>query len=260
MKAIFGLIVIVIVIVAIFGVNFIYFLGVILVFAILYGLLSKKETLKSTAPKNMLRGVLIEKSTFATYNPKINEAFDYRNFAFIDFETAHKERCSAIQLGVTTVKNGLVETREWFFKPYRTSFDKDFMFTYLHGIKPADVINEKTFVGCWPEIENMIEGCTLVAHNAVFDVGILDYMFKEKLNNKTFNYKYICTLEIARRFLKNDTDKFSMERICYNLDLPYGHHNGKEDSLSCYYLLNRILNHHLNVNTNVNYLLRGKKW
>lgn len=193
------------------------------------------------------------------YSLTYNTSLINHNLAFIDFETANKERGSAVQLGITTFKKGVIKSNKWFFKPYRTNLNKEFMFTYLHGITPVMVIDKPYFHEVWDEIYKEIEGCVIVAHNASFDLGILDYMFERKVPEKAVKFNYICTLELARKHLKGMTYKFSLEHLCKKFKLPYGNHDGREDALSCMHLLNLILNYSRS-NLNHDKLLKGKKW
>lgn len=226
---------------------------------------NKEKEIKKDLYTDALNSFPKESRPFQNNNIKTKYSITYNtsllnhNLAFIDFETANKGRDSAVQLGVTTFKKGVIKSEEWFFKPYRTNLNKEFMFTYLHGITPNMVVDKPYFAEVWDEIYTELKGCVIVAHNASFDLGILDYMFERKIPEKVVNFNYICTLELARKHLKGMTYKFSLEHLCKEFNLPYGNHDGREDALSCMHLLNLILNYSRS-NLNHDKLLRGKKW
>jgi hypothetical protein len=55
------------------------------------------------------------------------------------------------------------------------------------------------------------------------------------------------------------TDAFNLKHLCATFKLPYGNHDGKQDSISCMYLLDLIIRC-APVNLNTEKLLIGKKW
>ena len=86
------------------------------------------------------------------------------DFVAIDFETANSHRDSVCSLGITVVKdNKIVEKRYWLIKPYPFRFDP--INISIHGIREADVINEKEFDEVWPEIKPYLENKLVIAHN-----------------------------------------------------------------------------------------------
>ena len=91
----------------------------------------------------------------------------------IDFETANASSASACSLGIAIYEDGeILDNFEWYFKPhYRYNY---FTNTHIHGIYPEDVENEQEFVYYYEELCEILKGSVVVAHNALFDVGVLN--------------------------------------------------------------------------------------
>ena len=90
------------------------------------------------------------------------------NFAAIDFETANEQRTSVCSVGVVIVREGeFVDSYYSLIRPepeYYTYWN-----TRVHGLTLADTAKAPIFPFVWQEIEPLIEGLPLVAHNKGFD-------------------------------------------------------------------------------------------
>ena len=93
------------------------------------------------------------------------------NFVAIDFETANYESDSACAVGLAKVVEGkIVERSAHLIKPPT----REFVFTYIHGLRWKDVSKAADFGELWPVLEPFFEGAEfLAAHNASFDRGVL---------------------------------------------------------------------------------------
>ena len=103
-------------------------------------------------------------------------------FVAIDFETADTGRDSACSVGLVRVEKGeIVERVVQLIQPPRletgdlfTPPPAEFQFTYIHGIRPQQVLDQPTFAQAWPKLARFLEGADfLAAHNAPFDKGVL---------------------------------------------------------------------------------------
>jgi DNA polymerase-3 subunit epsilon len=117
----------------------------------------------------------------------------------IDFETANEFRGSPCAVALVAVRDGIVVDQLVTYiqpPPSRSSFSPFNM--SIHGISPAMVAGAPT----WPEalaaILRFVDGRTLVAHNAAFDVGVIrDACTETGVAWPTLSYG--CTLVVARR-------------------------------------------------------------
>ncbi|MBQ9872333.1 MAG: hypothetical protein IJM27_10455 [Eubacterium sp.] len=94
----------------------------------------------------------------------------YRYIAF-DVETprAANDRMSAI--GISVIEDGTI-TKEW-FSLVNPEVDFDAFNVRLTEIDEDLVRDKPTFPEIWKEIEPIMSSGILVAHNAVFDQGII---------------------------------------------------------------------------------------
>ncbi len=155
------------------------------------------------------------------------------DFVAIDFEAADKYiPCS---LGLAVVKDSkVVESRHWLIKPICYPYFH-FYAQKVHGIKKADVADKPCFDGLWDEISPYLEGQTIVAHNASFDINVL---------RKTLRHyklplpqaRYLCTYQIAR-LIWADSPKYSLDYLCNRFGFEFEHHRADADALACAYLL-----------------------
>ena len=100
-----------------------------------------------------------------------------RDFAAIDFETANNERTSVCSVGVVIVRDGeIVDSFYSLIQPepnYYTYWN-----TKVHGLTRQDTEEAPVFPEVWKQIEPMIEGLPLVAHNKSFDESCLKAVFR----------------------------------------------------------------------------------
>ncbi|WP_435525095.1 exonuclease domain-containing protein [Chryseobacterium indoltheticum] len=83
------------------------------------------------------------------------------------------EKNSACELGICIVQDSkIVETKTWLIKPpsfpyfHQRNID-------VHGILPSDVKDAPRFDEIWYEVQDMMYGTLMIAHNASFDAGVL---------------------------------------------------------------------------------------
>ncbi|MDR0790745.1 MAG: exonuclease [Bacteroidales bacterium] len=155
-----------------------------------------------------------------------NSGFD---FVALDFETAHLYfPCS---LGVVVVRNSEIQcVKSWLMKPICYPYFH-FYAQKIHGIHKQDVEFSPCFDGLWEEIKPFVEGTTLIAHNAAFDINVLRktlqyyHLTKPKSN-------YLCTYQIARKTWKEQS-KFSLDFLCNQHNIIFEHHKADQDAIAC---------------------------
>ena len=93
-------------------------------------------------------------------------------FVSIDFETATTSGF-AFQLGIVEVAYGkIVSEREYLFRPPGNNYD--WACTKVNHLSAESTKDEKPFSFYWPEIKYLLAGRIIVAHNAAFDIHVLD--------------------------------------------------------------------------------------
>lgn len=152
----------------------------------------------------------------------------------LDFETANENAASACALGIAIYEDGeIVDNFEWYFKPYpRYNY---FLFTYIHGIEKQDVENEKEFVYYYDELSNILKDSIIVAHNASFDLNVLNAMC-DIYGLDRFKNPYLDTVIISRKVYP-ELYNHKLNTVCEYLNISLNHHNGKSDAYACLMIL-----------------------
>lgn len=91
-----------------------------------------------------------------------------KDFAAIDFETANNERSSVCSVGIVIVRNGeIVDTFYSLIQPEPNYYN--YWCSQVHALCHEDTDDAPVFPKVWAQIEPVIEGLPLVAHNKPFD-------------------------------------------------------------------------------------------
>ncbi|MBQ4006906.1 MAG: 3'-5' exonuclease [Muribaculaceae bacterium] len=94
------------------------------------------------------------------------------DFAAIDFETANNERSSVCSVGVVIVRGGeLIDSFYSLIQPEPNYYN--YWCTQVHGLCRSDTDGAPLFPEVWTQIEPLIKGLPLVAHNKAFDESCL---------------------------------------------------------------------------------------
>lgn len=152
----------------------------------------------------------------------------------LDFETANSYPQSACSLGVSIYEEGeILDSFEWYFKPHhRYNY---FTNSHIHGITMKDVIDENEFVFYYEELVEVLKDSIIVAHNALFDIGVLNSLC-DLYGLDRFNNKYLDTVTISRKVYP-ELYNHKLNTVCDYLDIDLHHHNGKSDSMGCLMIL-----------------------
>ena len=153
-------------------------------------------------------------------------------FTAIDFETATGHFHSACAVGIVTVENGII-TEEYYTLIQPPNNEYSYHNIMVHGIKPIQTLQEKTFDDLFPEIKKRLLGKTIVAHNEQFDRNVL---------MKTMQYYGLyydeleladcweCTCKIYRaKGYKPANLKYCSERN----NIALNHHEALSDARAC---------------------------
>ena len=149
-------------------------------------------------------------------------------FIAIDFETASPARDSACAIGCVVVEAGRVvgESLHLIRPP-----ERDFWFTYLHGIRWRDVADGPDFAAVWPEIAGLFRGVDFIAaHNAGFDRGVLEAGCAAHGITPP-GAPYVCTVRLARATWNLRPTK--LPDVCGYLGIRLDHHHADSDARAC---------------------------
>ncbi len=150
-------------------------------------------------------------------------------FAAIDFETASGARASACSLGIAVVEGGeIVARREWLIRPPSLYFSPYNI--RVHGITPEMVAEAPEFDALWPEIEGAIGERVLVAHNAAFDMGVLQATML-RYEVWSMKMRFLCSCALSRRCWP-ELERHSLDALAREFGISFRHHNAEEDAMA----------------------------
>ena len=163
-----------------------------------------------------------------------------RDFAAIDFETANNERTSVCSVGVVIVRDGeIVDSFYSLIQPEPNYYN--YWCTQVHGITRNDTESAPVFPEVWKQIEPLIDGLPLVAHNKAFDESCLKAVFRCYQMDYP-DYEFHCTYQAARKAfpkgLPNDQLHTVAARCGYQLK---NHHHALADAEACAWIAREIL-------------------
>ncbi len=158
-------------------------------------------------------------------------------FVVFDVETPNyrNDRMSAI--GITVLEDGVITDSFYSLVDPETYFD--WFNVKLTGISEDTVQGAPTFPEVWPRIEPLLSSGLLVAHNAVFDIGVLKKCLKAYDIEWKPYVRYICTVQMGRRMLPGMSHK--LNDLCDYYGICLDHHKADSDSKACAEVLMRYL-------------------
>jgi DNA polymerase III subunit epsilon len=154
----------------------------------------------------------------------------------LDFETASHAADSACALGLALIEDGRIVAEDAFLiRPP----EPEFVFTYIHGLRWADVADSPTFDQAWPRLQPWLERADwLAAHNASFDRGVLRACCAT-YRLAAVDTPFICTVQVARKVWNIYPTKLPL--VCNALDIPLRHHDAASDASACAQIVVRAL-------------------
>lgn len=161
------------------------------------------------------------------------------DFAAIDFETANQCRSSVCSVGVVIVHDGTIVDRFYSLIQPTPNYYTHWT-TEIHGLTHNDTDNAPIFPEVWKQINPLIKGLPLVAHNSPFDEGCLRSVFKT-YEMEYPEYPFYCTLKASRKLqpeLPNHRLDTVAETCNFNLT---NHHNAIADAEACAVIALKLL-------------------
>jgi DNA polymerase-3 subunit epsilon len=150
-----------------------------------------------------------------------------QRIAVIDFETANHQPGSACQLGIAIVDSWRITSEhQWLIRPQRMYFSPRCI--AVHGITPRDVVDCPTWDQVWGEIQPLLDGSILIAHNAGFDARVLHSTCG--LYDLAFSPLDLqCTRLLAKKTWPT-LPSHSLANLAENLNIAFRHHDALEDA------------------------------
>ena len=162
-----------------------------------------------------------------------------RDFAAIDFETANYERSSVCSVGVVIVRDGdIVDTFYSLIQPEPNYYN--YLCSQVHGLCREDTEDAPVFPDVWAQIEPLIDGLPLVAHNKAFDESCLRTVFQVYQMDYP-DYEFLDTLWASRRLLP-ELDDHQLDTVAAACGFHMeNHHHALADAEACAWIAREIL-------------------
>ncbi len=149
----------------------------------------------------------------------------YRYIVF-DVETPNRYNNRMSAIGITVVENGAVAQEYYSLVNPECGFD--FFNVNLTGIDEDLVQDSPDFPTLWQEIEPLMSSGILVAHNAVFDMGVLRHCLQDYGIEWKPYARYLCTVQVGRKHLPDMSRKLNC--LCDYYGIQLDHHHAGSDS------------------------------
>ena len=162
-----------------------------------------------------------------------------RDFAAIDFETANYDRSSVCSVGVVIVRDGKIVDKFYsLIQPEPNYYN--YWCTQVHGLCRTDTDDAPVFPDVWAQIEPLIEGLPLVAHNRPFDEGCLRAVFRTYQMDYP-EYVFLDTLAASRR-LQPDLENHQLQTVADACGFQMeNHHHALADAEACAWIALELL-------------------
>ena len=101
----------------------------------------------------------------------------------------------------------------------------------IHGIMAADVVDALLWSEQLPDLTSFAENDVLVAHNARFDMGVIDAASRASYV-PTPTYLYLCSLQVARKTYHLDSYRLPSAAMAAGFE-DFELHNALADAQAC---------------------------
>ena len=169
-------------------------------------------------------------------------------FIVFDVETPNRYNNRMSAIGIAVIEDGVIVNEYYSLVDPEQPFD--YFNTRLTGISEETVMGAPTFPELWTRIEPLFSSGLLVAHNAVFDMGVLKKCLRDYEIDWRPYVRYICTVQMGRRLLPGISHK--LNDMCDHYGISLCHHQADSDSRACA----EILLHYLDAGADVRQYIR----
>ena len=161
------------------------------------------------------------------------------DFAAIDFETANYDRSSVCSVGAVIVRDGAIVDKFYSLIQPESNY-YNYWCTQVHGLCRADTDDAPVFPDVWAQIEPMIEGLPLVAHNRPFDEGCLRAVFRTYQMDYP-EYEFLDTLAASCR-LQPNLENHQLQTVAAACGFQMeNHHHALADAEACALIAKELL-------------------
>ena len=158
-------------------------------------------------------------------------------YIVFDVETPNRYNSRISAIGISIIENGCIA--DSFFSYVNPEQSFDWFNTQLTGIDEQIVADAPTFPELWRSIEPIFSSGILVAHNAVFDMGVLKKCLRDYAIGWKREVPYCCTVQMGRRLLPGI--KHGLNNMCDYYGISLDHHKADSDARAAAEILLRYM-------------------
>lgn len=166
-------------------------------------------------------------------------------YVVFDVETPNRKSDRMSAIGITVVEDNTVIDEYYSLVDPETYFDRKNV--EITGISEETVKGAPNFPKLWEEIEPLMSGGILVAHNASFDLSVLRHCLHDHGIQWKQRVLYLCTVMMGRRLLPDM--RHSLDVMCGYYGIELDHHHAASDSHACAEILLRYISGGADVNS-----------
>lgn len=152
----------------------------------------------------------------------------YRYVVF-DVETPNRYNNRMSAIGISVIEDGRITEEYFSYVNPETFFD--YFNVRLTGISEQTVADAPAFPELWSEIEPILSSGILVAHNAIFDLGVLKKCLQDYGIQWKESVRYCCTARMGRVLLPDMRHR--LNDLCAYYGIALDHHKADSDSHAC---------------------------
>lgn len=214
------------------------------------GFLSKIFKKKSSDRQKASEKKMLGGKPLAPPNP--NERVDVpahkpEGYVFLDLETPNRRNDSicSIALVETDASGNVLREAHDLIDP-KAEFDH--VNIAIHGITPAHVNGAPDIWAEWPTLKDVIADNVIIAHNAPFDMGVLNKALAS-CELPPFENEVLDTMKFAR-IADPDAESVKLDALCARHSIPLAnHHDALCDARACKNLFWRLVELHGSIPT-----------
>ena len=148
-------------------------------------------------------------------------------YIVFDVETPNSRNNRMSAIGISVIENGKITVE--FYSLVNPEQEFDYFNIKLTGITPEMAEEAPTFPEVWEKIGSIMESGILVAHNAPFDMGVLQKCLDYYGIDTKPSFQYVCTCRMAKKCLPN-LGSHRLNNLCDYLGITLDHHHAGSDS------------------------------
>lgn len=149
-------------------------------------------------------------------------------YVLLDLENPNTRGNSICAIAVVLVENDRVVKQKYTLINPEDRFDA--VNAKITGIDASQVQDAPTLKEYWSEIQELLHENVIVGHNVTYDLAVLSRSL-QRYDLEVENYRYICTLELSKKYIKSDS--YKLENLSQELGHEYRAHDALEDALAC---------------------------